>query len=212
MGNVNNTYLLAIESAISGGSILLSIRGEIIAESVGGASVSRAEDLLPTIESLLKESGIDRHEIHRIAVSLGPGSYTGLRIGIATVLGLSRGLGIDHVGVPLIDAIANFYQNDQSLIALPMGRSDICLADISSATTKVLSMDDLKSDLEQRPNSHLLVHSDLVPDLIDVHPNLKDIGKNLARYVAAAASSQPTSPTLDPIYIQNPRFGNAVPS
>lgn len=212
MAKLSDTYILAIESAISGGSISLSTRGEIIAESVGGTSVSRAEDLLPNIETLLHESGVGRHEIRRIAISLGPGSYTGLRIGIATVLGLCRGLGIPHVGIPLINAIANFFPKDHTLLALPMGRSDICLADISSATTKVLSMDDLKRDVEQRPNSHLLIHSDLLPDLIDVQPNLNDIGKNLARYVAAAAGDQQPSPTLDPIYIQNPRFGNAVPS
>jgi tRNA threonylcarbamoyl adenosine modification protein YeaZ len=211
VANLSDTYILAIESAISGGSISLSTRGEIIAESVGGTSVSRAEDLLPNIETLLHESGVGRHEIHRIAISLGPGSYTGLRIGIATVMGLCRGLGIGHVGVPLIDAILGCYPNEPTLVALPMGRTDIFLADDRSSISKVISSDDLRHEIEHWPGIRLLAHSDLIPDLIKV-PDVVDIGTNLARFIAAAAVNLPMSTTLEPIYIQNPRFGNALPS
>ena len=212
MERVNDNYLLAIESAISGGSIALFKGGKFVSGSAGGNSVSRAEDLLPHIESLLDEPGVLRHELGRVAISLGPGSYTGLRIGIATVMGLCRGLGIDYVGVPLIEAIAACYPESPSLIALPMGRSDICLADTGSAVTRVVSVDYLTREIEDRRDSRLLAHSDLIPDLKELRPDVIDIGANLARFVAAASLNLPKSDTLDPIYIQNPRFGNALPS
>ena len=84
-------YLLAIESAIAGGSIALFKDDYIVCGASGGNFVSRAEDLLPRIIDLLGDAGITVGQLKRVAVSLGPGSYTGLRIGIATVMGLCRG-------------------------------------------------------------------------------------------------------------------------
>ncbi|HQU92822.1 MAG TPA: tRNA (adenosine(37)-N6)-threonylcarbamoyltransferase complex dimerization subunit type 1 TsaB [Pyrinomonadaceae bacterium] len=212
MASGNDINLLAIESAISGGSIALFRRNDYVNGSAGGRSVSRAEDLLPNIESLLNESEISRKDLGRIAISLGPGSYTGLRIGIATVMGLCRGLGIDHVGVPLIDAIFGCYPNEPALVALPMGRTDIFLADGGSSISKIISLEDLQQEVDRRPGIRLRAHSDLIPDLIKAYPDVVDIGTNLARFIAAAAVNLPMSTTLEPIYIQNPRFGNALPS
>jgi hypothetical protein len=126
-------------------------------------------------------------------------------------MGLCRGLGIGHVGVPLIDAILGCYPNEPTLVALPMGRTDIFLADNRSSISKVISSDDLRHEIEHWPGIRLLAHSDLIPDLIKV-PDVVDIGTNLARFIAAAAVNLPMSTTLEPIYIQNPRFGNALPS
>ena len=212
MESVNDIHLLAIESAIAGGSIALFNGVDFISGVAGESSVSRAEDLLPNIESLLDASGVDRHKLNRIAISVGPGSYTGLRIGIATVMGLSRGLGIDNVGIPIIEAIADHYSGDPSLIALPMGRSDICIADTAFASTRVVSLDELKREMEQRRDARLLAHTDLIPDLIELRPDVIDLGTNLAKYVGLAAFNRPPGNTLDPIYIQNPRFGNALPA
>lgn len=212
MASGNDINLLAIESAISGGSIALFRGNDYVNGSAGGRSVSRAEDLLPNIESLLNESEVSRNDLGRIAISLGPGSYTGLRIGIATVMGLCRGLGIDHVGVPLIDAIFGCYPNEPALVALPMGRTDIFLTDAGSSISKVISLDGLQQEVDRRPGIRLRAHSDLIPDLIKAYPDVVDIGTNLARFIAAAAVNLPMSTTLEPIYIQNPRFGNALPS
>ena len=206
MANVNKKYILAIESAISGGSIALLAGDDFVSGFSSGNSISRAEDLLPRIVDLLGEAGVKRDEIGRVAISLGPGSYTGLRIGIATVLGLCRGLGIDYVGVPIFEGIANYYDDVPSVIALPMGRSDICVAETASGVTRVISLDVLKSEITKWPSSRLLVHSDLVRDLKEIRPDVVDIGTNLARAIGAAAFDRPKSTALEPIYIQNPRF------
>jgi len=205
---VNNNYLLAIESAISGGSISLFKGDDFISGASGGDSISRAEDLLPRITDLLGEASVDRNGISRIAISLGPGSYTGLRIGIATVMGLCRGFGIEYIGVPLFEAISDFHEDRRSLIALPMGRSDICVSEVESGNARVTSLDDLQIELlNQGSNARLLAHSDLVPCLIKIRPDVVDIGTNLAKIVGAAALHRPKSTSLDPMYLQNPRFG-----
>ena len=73
-------------------------------------------------------------------------------------------------------------------------------------------MDELKREVEKRHDVSLLVHSDIIPDLIEIRPDVVDLGTNLAKYVGLAAFNRPPGNTLDPIYIQNPRFGNALPA
>ena len=85
---------LAIESAIRGGSVSLIGDGVEIANWIGSADVSKAEDLLADIDLMLGANGLTIHDVGHVAVSAGPGSFTGIRIGIATALGLETGLGI----------------------------------------------------------------------------------------------------------------------
>lgn len=67
---------------------------------------NHAETLLPLIERVVKRAQITFSEISALAVSIGPGSFTGLRIGLSTVKGLSYGWEIRVIGVPTLPAIA----------------------------------------------------------------------------------------------------------
>lgn len=67
---------------------------------------SRNEKLLPAVDWLLTESGIDRHEIELFAVTRGPGSFTGVRIGLATIQGLALALGKPVCAMSTHEAIA----------------------------------------------------------------------------------------------------------
>ncbi len=69
-----------------------------------------AEVLWGELEQFLRETGIQRQELEGVAVGQGPGSYTGLRVGIAAGLGLARGLDIPAVGVDTQGAVALRYQ------------------------------------------------------------------------------------------------------
>jgi tRNA threonylcarbamoyladenosine biosynthesis protein TsaB len=62
--------------------------------------------LVPLVAALLKECECERSEIRAVAVSAGPGSYTGLRIGVSTAKGMASGLGIDLIAVPTLDGLA----------------------------------------------------------------------------------------------------------
>jgi len=67
---------------------------------------SRNEKLLPAVDWLLTESGVDRHEIDLFAVTRGPGSFTGVRIGLATIQGLALALGKPICAMSTHEAIA----------------------------------------------------------------------------------------------------------
>jgi tRNA threonylcarbamoyl adenosine modification protein YeaZ len=66
-----------------------------------------AECLLGLVESCLDELGVSREQLDRVAVGTGPGSFTGLRVGIALAQGLGLGLGCPVVGVPSLQAMAS---------------------------------------------------------------------------------------------------------
>jgi len=65
-----------------------------------------ASDLLPALERALAELDLAPRDLELIVVGTGPGSYTGLRVGIASALGLARGSGAQTIGVPSVEALA----------------------------------------------------------------------------------------------------------
>ncbi len=98
--------LLAVETATAAPSVALW-RGEaLLAERAVDASRATAERLLPALDALLAGAGIALAAVQGFAVSIGPGSFTGLRIGVATVKGLAFGTARAAVAVPTLAAIA----------------------------------------------------------------------------------------------------------
>lgn len=67
---------------------------------------SHARTLLPLIDEVLRAAGLELRALDLLAVSIGPGSFTGLRIGLAVVKGLALAAGIPVVGVPTLEAYA----------------------------------------------------------------------------------------------------------
>lgn len=86
---------------------------------------SHASDLLPALESLLTELGAQPSDIARVFVGIGPGSYTGLRVGVATAQGLARGANASLTGIPSGEALA-FAEcaADEELVQLLDARSN----------------------------------------------------------------------------------------
>ncbi len=110
--------VLGIESsAISAGCALVE-GGKIVAEQFLNTRHTHSETLLPMVSGMLKNAGVALSDVERIAVTAGPGSFTGLRIGIATVKGLCMGAGKPCVGVSTLEAIAyNFVGVDGIICA-----------------------------------------------------------------------------------------------
>jgi tRNA threonylcarbamoyladenosine biosynthesis protein TsaB len=98
--------LLAFETATALASVAL-LRGE---EPIDDESVPRdrptAETLLPALDRLLRRTGVSLHEVEAFAVSVGPGAFTSLRIGIATLKGLAFGSSHPVAAVPTLAALA----------------------------------------------------------------------------------------------------------
>lgn len=98
--------VLGIETATWVGSVGVWADGEERAEVSRRVAHSHGASLLGLIEEALAAGGIAREEVDAVAVSLGPGSFTGLRIGLATAKGLAFAGGTALVGVPTLDALA----------------------------------------------------------------------------------------------------------
>ncbi len=98
--------LLALATATAAGGIAL-LRGEaVIAAGALPEAVPTSESLLPAIDALLAETGTGLAELAGYAISIGPGSFTGLRVGVATVKGLAFGSSQPVAAVPSLAALA----------------------------------------------------------------------------------------------------------
>ncbi len=98
--------ILGIETSTHSGSVSLIESDKILGEFFLNLGPTHSEKLLPMIDWLLSEVGIEKKRIDGIAVSVGPGSFTALRIGISTVKGLAFSLGIPVVGVSSLEVLA----------------------------------------------------------------------------------------------------------
>ncbi len=98
--------VLGLEASTYEGSIAVADGNSIVGEYYIKPGPSHVEKLLPSIERFLGELSIDKNELNGIAVTLGPGSFTSLRIGIATAKGLAWSLGIPIVGVSSLELLA----------------------------------------------------------------------------------------------------------
>lgn len=100
-------FVLGIETAsVLGGVALVSADGELLGEITLRNHESHSERILPALESLLGLLGLALCDIAAIAVSRGPGSFTGLRSGIASAKGLAFSLGVPLFGVSTLEALA----------------------------------------------------------------------------------------------------------
>ena len=101
------TYILNIETATKNCSVSLAKDGKtILTREIAEQGYSHAEKLHVFIEEILKETGITVRDLKAIAVSKGPGSYTGLRIGVSTAKGLCYALGIPLISVDTLQVLA----------------------------------------------------------------------------------------------------------
>lgn len=96
--------LLAVETATAATRVALAVGGDVVAE-VDGDGRAHAAALLPAVERVLAEASLALDEVDAFAVSIGPGSFTGLRIGLATVKAFALG-GRPVAGVPTLAALA----------------------------------------------------------------------------------------------------------
>lgn len=99
--------ILNIETSTTNCSVALSVNGEyIVLKEDNSSSYSHAERLHEYINEVLNSAQISRDELHAIAVSKGPGSYTGLRIGVSAAKGLCYALDIPLISVPTLEILA----------------------------------------------------------------------------------------------------------
>lgn len=98
---------LAIETAGRDGSVALVESGEIVAEASFAGGFKHAAGLLPLIDLLMRERGWAPGDLNQLYVSAGPGSFTGIRIGVTAAKALALAVGVRLVAVPSLAVIVD---------------------------------------------------------------------------------------------------------
>src|SRR5215467_10529509 len=98
--------VLALETATLAGSAALLDGDRVVGTSLLDIELTHSERLMAMVDRLLVDCGWRVSRLEGLAVSIGPGSFTGLRIGVATAKGLALALGLPVASVPTLDALA----------------------------------------------------------------------------------------------------------
>ena len=98
--------VLGIETSTMHGGVALLAEDRLLASYALSVEATHSERLLPSIDRVLADAGLGLKDLSGLAVAIGPGSFTGLRIGLSTVKGLATTTGLPVVGVPTLEAMA----------------------------------------------------------------------------------------------------------
>lgn len=108
--------ILAVDTATQNCSVAVMDRDTLLAEMTIGSGRTHSRHLMTIIDTVIEMAGLQVDQVDGFAVTIGPGSFTGLRIGISTVKGLSYALHKPVVGVSSLDALAWQFRHTSLLI------------------------------------------------------------------------------------------------
>jgi len=150
--------LLAIDTSTNMLGIALHGGGRVLAECVWEGEGHHTVELAPEIALIMRRVGEPLSSIEAIGVAIGPGSFTGLRIGLALAKGLSLARGLPTVGIPTMDilALAQPKRTEPMFVAVRAGRNRIASLWYKwtrggwkpQGEPEVLTWDELKESLE----------------------------------------------------------------
>lgn len=126
MSDSPSPLILSLETATRAGSVALARGPRLLAMRAGETQDSHSTKLLNSVADLLKEAGFELNDVELYAAASGPGSFTGLRIGLATVKSFAATLKRPCVGVPTLAAIAVASgPSAQTVAMIPAGRGEV---------------------------------------------------------------------------------------
>lgn len=195
--------------------------GAVAGEYVTNIKKNHSIRLMPAIDQVMKETGMKPEELDRIAVAHGPGSYTGVRIGLTTAKTMAWSLGIPVVGVSSLEAVARqgvffqgyvcpFFDARRGLVYTGLYRSNMTLA---KAEKNVL-MEEWLQQLKELDepilflSQDLAVHKEKIIEILGDQAVIPDAPYHYARpaIIAAVAEEKEPEPLHDlvPNYLRIP--------
>jgi tRNA threonylcarbamoyladenosine biosynthesis protein TsaB len=149
--------ILNIETATPLCSVALAIDGILIARRETQEEKSHAARLTVYVEEILKEQGLHIKDLHAIAIGKGPGSYTGLRIGVSTAKGLCYGAGIPLIAVGTLRIMATQAKAICRERAIPLNENTLLCPMIDARRMEVFSCLYKVSGEEKEPISAKII-------------------------------------------------------
>lgn len=159
--------LLAIETATPGSSVALSEGREAVAYAARVDRTGHSEFLVPAIDFCFHQVGWSPSDLDGIVVDVGPGLYTGIRVGLATAQGLGATLGIPVVPVASLDALALDAATGRRHIwaVIDVRRGEFAVASyrpvpggvVRDATPELVDLDGLRARIDSDPTDTLVV-------------------------------------------------------
>ena len=195
--------VLAMDTATPAPSIVVLSGERIFEESLSGDRRA-SEELLPAVGRALARAGLRLADLDRVAVCSGPGSFTGIRVGLATAWGIGRALGVGVEAVSTLEAMAEGARSlgaKRVLAVLDAGRGEVVAErfDLTSPRARSLGASgratpaDVSADARGEPIVSL--PRELVPGVLDAP--LATVAESLA--LAVARDPRPAA-ALEAIY------------
>lgn len=159
--------VLAIDSSAKSASVCILEDEKILGEFFINTKLTHSETLMPMVSSLLKNTHIDINSIDVFAISSGPGSFTGIRIGIAAIKGMSFALNKPCVGVSTLEAMAYNFKGSNCIVSAVMDarreqvynaifRAD-CNDIIRLTSDRAISIEDLNREIKSEYSEENIV-------------------------------------------------------
>ena len=151
--------VLCIDSSSKSASVAVCREDVLLCESFLNVGLTHSQTLSVILEDILKASGISLQDIDLVAVSSGPGSFTGIRIGVSLAKGIAQALSIDCVGISTLEVLAEAYrETDAVLCPLMDARRDQFYNALFEGGTKfcrltpdrAISAEELANELAQK--------------------------------------------------------------
>lgn len=196
--------ILAIDSSSMVATVAITTDGILNAEYTINHKKTHSQTLLPMIAEIVKMIEIDMDSIDAVAITGGPGSYTGLRIGSATAKGIGLALNKPIINVPTVDALAyNLYSSQYVICPIMDARRGQVYTGIykfeetEMKTIKpqcIMMIDELIKELDTIKESVMFLG-----DGVDVHKQLIDDIMDTKHYYAPASMNRHKASTLGTI-------------
>ncbi len=159
--------ILAFETSAKAASVALTENGKLLAEAYQNTGMTHSQTLMVMAEDALRQCGLKSEDVDAVAVAEGPGSFTGVRIGMAAAKGFAWGRQIPCFGISTLEAMAESLGIWEGIVCPVMDarRAQVYNALFRAERGKLtrltpdraISLDDLKKELENSENTVFLV-------------------------------------------------------
>ncbi|NOT25313.1 MAG: tRNA (adenosine(37)-N6)-threonylcarbamoyltransferase complex dimerization subunit type 1 TsaB [Acidobacteria bacterium] len=215
--------ILALDTTTRPGSAAVMQDGRVLREAAGDSTREQAVRLPGDLAALLADASLSLSDVSALAVATGPGSFTGLRVGIATMQGLAVAMRVPLIGVSALDALAHmaFAQHPGGRVAawIDAWRGEVFAAcyeagrEVSSPT--VAKPHDVATELRDESirftGDGALVHQAVIRDTLGSAARFTDpVAPVLAGAIAALAHAaylageRPLPHAIQPLYVRRP--------